>query len=121
MYCLESGEHLVLGRHPVIVSNKVNYKQRKFFLVTSLIADEPYASQHTILYNSGKKPKFVGCKIRSMRSRLVLLIIRRNCSCTMTSRKTHLDFEQISGCRQRSLTTRPKILPRRERPLLAGK
>ena len=105
MNCLESGEHLVLGSQPVTVSNKVNYKQRKFFLVTS------YASQHTILYNSGKKPKFVGCKIGSMRSRMVLLIIRRNCSCTMTSRKTHLDFEQISGCRQRSLT-RPKILPR---------
>ena len=62
MYCLESGEHLVLGSHPVIVSNKVNYKQRKFFLVTSLIADEPYASQHTILYNSGKKPKFMNVR-----------------------------------------------------------
>ena len=68
MNCSESGEHLVLGSHPVTVSNKVNYKQRKFFLVKSLIADEPYASQHTILYNSGKKPKFVGCKIGSMRS-----------------------------------------------------
>ena len=93
MNCLESGEHLVLGSHPVTVSNKVNYKQRKFFLVTPLIAGEPYASQHTILCNSGKKPKFVGCKIRSMRSRLVLLIIRGTRSCTMTSRKTHLDFE----------------------------
>ena len=29
-----------------------------------------FASQHTILYNSGKMPKFVGCKIRSMRNRL---------------------------------------------------
>ena len=93
MNCSESGEHLVLGSHPVTVSNKVNYKQRKLFLVKSLIFDEPYASQHTILYNSGKKPKFVGCKIRSMRSRLVLLIIRGIRSCTMTSRKTHLDFE----------------------------
>ena len=59
MNCLESGEHLVLGSHPVTVSNKVNYKQRKFLLVASLIAGEPHANQHTILYNSGKKPKFV--------------------------------------------------------------
>ena len=35
---------------------------------------EPYASQHTILYGGGKQPKFVGCKIRSMRSRLVFLL-----------------------------------------------
>lgn len=28
-----------------------------------LFAGKPYASQHTILYNSRKKPKFVGCKI----------------------------------------------------------
>ena len=35
---------------------------------------EPYASQHTILYGGGKKPKFVGCNIRSMRSRLVFLL-----------------------------------------------
>ena len=35
---------------------------------------EPYASRHTILYSGGKKPKFVGCKIRSMRSRLVFLL-----------------------------------------------
>ena len=36
----------------------------------------------TILYNSGKKPKCFGCKIRSMRS--VFL-------CAMTSRTTHMD------------------------------
>ena len=28
-----------------------------------------FASQHTILYNSGKRPKFVGRKIRSMHNR----------------------------------------------------
>lgn len=32
------------------------------------------ARQHTILYSSGKMPKFVGCKIRSMRNRLVFLL-----------------------------------------------
>ena len=99
MNCLESGEHLVLGSHPVTVSNKVNYKQRKFLLVASLIAGEPHANQHTSLYNRGEKAKicrisvFVGCKIRSMRSRLVLLIIRGIRSCTRTTRETHLDFE----------------------------
>ena len=39
-----------------------------------LIAGEPYASQHTILCNSGKKPKIVGCKIRSMSSQFVFLL-----------------------------------------------
>ena len=39
-----------------------------------IVAGEPYVSQHTILYNSEKRPKFVGCKIRSMRSRLVFLL-----------------------------------------------
>ena len=41
-------------------------------------------SQHTILYNSGKKPKFVGCRIRSKRSTEVFF-------CAMTSRKMHMD------------------------------
>ena len=54
------------------------------FLFFLFIAGEPYASQHTILYNIGEKPKFVGCKIRSMCSRVVFF-------CVMTSRKTHMD------------------------------
>ena len=80
MNCLESSEHLVLGTHPSTCykstswraeralfdrqaadrerRNEVNYKQRKFFFLGSLIAGEPHANQHTILYNSGKKPKF---------------------------------------------------------------
>ena len=33
------------------------------------------ASQHTILYNSEKMPKFVGHKIRSMRNRLLYIYI----------------------------------------------
>ena len=33
-----------------------------------------FASQHTILSNSGKKSKFVGCKIRSICSQLVFLL-----------------------------------------------
>ena len=50
------------------------------------------ASQHTILYNSGKMPKFVGRKIRSMRNRLfffyIYIIIRGIHSCVITSGKT---------------------------------
>ena len=46
----------------------VNWKANGY-----VVAGEPYASQHTILYNSEKKPNFVGCKIRSMLSRLVFL------------------------------------------------
>ena len=38
----------------------------------------------TILYKSGKKPKFFGCKIRSMRNGVFFF-------CAMTSRKTHMD------------------------------
>ena len=34
-----------------------------------------FASQHTILYNSGKMPKFVGRKIRSMHNRLLFLLL----------------------------------------------
>ena len=65
-----------------------------FFILC--IAGETYASQHTVLYNGGgaaftscighshlcpvhevltEKPKFVGCKIRGMRSWLVFLLI----------------------------------------------
>ena len=48
-----------------------------------------FASQHTILYNSGKMPKFVGRKIRRMRNRLFFfLIIRGIHSCVITSGKT---------------------------------
>ena len=39
-------------------------------------ADKPYASQHTILCNRGKKPKLVRCKIRIMCSRLVFFLSR---------------------------------------------
>ena len=93
MNCLESGEHLVLGSHPVTVSNKVNYKQQKFFSVAPLIAGEPYASQHTILYNSGKKPKFVGCKIRSFPVDWFCLLSGGIRSFSITSPNTHLDFQ----------------------------
>ena len=60
-------------------------------LLFYLVAGEPYASQHTILYNSRKRPKFVGCPIRSMRSRFVCFIIRDIHSCAIISRKPNMD------------------------------
>ena len=49
-------------------------KTNSYFL--SHICWRAFASQHTILYNSAKKPKFVWCKIRNMWIRLVLLLSR---------------------------------------------
>ena len=45
-----------------------------FATVILIIAGEPYTRQQTVLCTNEKKPKFVGCKIRSMRSRLVFLL-----------------------------------------------
>lgn len=47
-------------------------KTKSYFL--SHICWRAFASQHTILHNSGIKSKFGGCKIRSICSRLVFLL-----------------------------------------------
>ena len=68
---------------------------RNVMICQSPTASNCSASQHTILINSGKKAKNVGCKIRSMRSLLVFLIRGIHFS-AMTSLKPYVDVEQIS-------------------------
>ena len=50
----------------------MNLETNSLTQAAGIVAGEPYAIQ----YNSGKKPKFVGCTIRSMRSLLVFLLSR---------------------------------------------
>ena len=65
---------LIEKKQTGIVFSDLRTKVWKTITIVTIISGEAYASQHTILCNSGKKPKFVECKIRSIRSRLVVLL-----------------------------------------------
>ena len=62
-----------------------------FTIAPDIIAGEPHASHHTVLYNCGNLPKCFGCKIRSMHSHIGFLVMRGIRSWLMTSCKMHID------------------------------
>ena len=68
-----------------------------YSFICLFIAGEPYASPKTLLYNSEKKPKLVGCKIRRCAVPSIgFLIIQGIHFCAMTThvkRTKSKDFE----------------------------